>query len=70
MKRLAALLRPSPAELRALAERETDPRFAAEFEQLCPGPLLTVLALAGIGALAVVTAPVRIAAGLLAGRRR
>ncbi len=70
MRRLAALLRPSAAELRALAERETDPQHAAEFEQLCPGPVLTVLALLGIGALAVLVAPVRIAAGLLRGERR
>jgi hypothetical protein len=60
MTSLAQLLRPSGSEVRELVLRETDPARAAEFEQLCLGPALTVLALFAIGVCAVVVTPFRI----------
>lgn len=53
---ILARLRPGEAELRELIARETDPRFAAAFRELTPGPLgaavLLVVALAAGGILA------------------
>jgi hypothetical protein len=62
---LAGLLRPTGVELQRLVDREVDPRRAGEFEQLCPGPVFAILALAGVAVCALVVAPFRVAGRLL-----
>lgn len=42
-------LKPDDTEIRRAALRETDPRFAAEFEPFTKGPLVAVLILAAVG---------------------
>jgi hypothetical protein len=63
------MLKPSRAEIRALALRETDPKRASEFEQLCLGQIPSILLLLAIGACSVIVSPFRIAARLV-GRHR
>jgi hypothetical protein len=65
---LAQLLRPSSSELYELVLRETDPRQAGHFDQVCPGKALTILALLAIGISATAIAPFRIVRRLLAKR--
>jgi hypothetical protein len=57
---LTSLLRPTGTEIHDLVVREMDPARTAEFEPVCRGPLVGVLALAVIGIACVVTSPVRI----------
>ena len=42
-------LKPDDAEIRRAALRETDPRYAAEFEPFTKGPLVALLILAAVG---------------------
>lgn len=49
LQRLISSLKPRDAEVLALAEREADPAFAAEFEPICHGPWFAALALAVVG---------------------
>jgi hypothetical protein len=53
LQRLVSSLKPRDAEVRALAEREADPAFAAEFEPICRGPWFAALALAAVGVLSL-----------------
>jgi hypothetical protein len=46
-------LKPDEAEIRQAALRETDPRFATEFEPFTKGPLAALLILAAVGIAAV-----------------
>jgi hypothetical protein len=46
-------LKPSEADIRRLAEQETDPALAASFEPVCRGPLVAFLILAAIGIAAI-----------------
>jgi hypothetical protein len=66
---LAALLRPSGDEMVALVRAEMDPLRARSFEQLCFGPLLSALALAGVIAAAAVVTPLRLVWRLIAKRQ-
>ncbi len=50
---LSNLLKPTDAEIRALAVRETDPRRVAEFEPIVKGPVGALLILAAVGLAAV-----------------
>ena len=56
-------LRPTRAEVVALALRETDPREAARFEPIVRGPGWAVFALACIGLAAIPSTLVRLARG-------
>ncbi len=42
-------LKPGEEEIRALALRETDPRYAAEFAPICRGPVAAVLLIVWAG---------------------
>lgn len=53
IQRLASLLKPRDEEVLALADRETDPRLAGQFEPICRGPWFALLALAGVGVLSL-----------------
>ena len=68
MKPFAQLLQPNGEEMQKLAVREMDPAHAREFEQLCPGPALTIAWLLAICVCAVIVAPFRIVARLRAPR--
>jgi hypothetical protein len=46
-------LKPDEAEIRTVALRETDPRYAAEFEPFTKGPLVAVILLLATGMAAV-----------------
>lgn len=46
-------LKPTDAEIRRLAEQETDPALAASFEPICRGPRVAILILAGVGIAAI-----------------
>ncbi len=46
-------LKPSEEEIRDLALRETDPRYAAEFAPICRGPVAAVLLLMWVGVCSV-----------------
>jgi hypothetical protein len=47
--RLVAALKPTDAEILALADQETDPAQCARFEPIARGPVFAVLALAAVG---------------------
>ena len=46
-------LKPSEADIRRLAEQETDPALAATFEPVCRGPLVALLILAAVAVAAI-----------------
>ena len=67
---LKASLKPSDEEVLALAERETDPELAAQFDPICRGPLLAMLALACVGLASLPAILVRLLKALLHWFRR
>ena len=46
---IADLLKPTDAEIRKVAVRETDPQFAAYFEPIAKGPIVALAILAAVG---------------------
>jgi hypothetical protein len=68
MPTIIDLLKPSAAEIRELALRETDPKHVREFEQICVGPVWVVLLLLVVGLCAVIVSPFRIVSALLVRR--
>lgn len=54
---LLGLLRPTEREVYELAIKETDPRFYSQFTPIACGFPFAVLALAGLGLLAVISTP-------------
>ena len=53
-------LRPTEREVYELANRETDPRLCSQFTPVTRGFLFAVLAMLGLGLLAVVCTPFRL----------
>jgi hypothetical protein len=64
-----ALLRPSPAEVLAVAHREGDMRSANSFSPICPGPVVAVAGLIAIGLVGGLAAPFRLGARFIRGSR-
>ncbi len=60
---LTSRLKPTPAEIRELALRETDPAEWPHFQPITRGPLFAVLLLAGVGIAAAPSALVRMLRG-------
>ena len=46
---IADLLKPTDAEIRTVAVRETDPLHAGDFEPIAKGPLVALAILAAVG---------------------
>jgi hypothetical protein len=46
-------LKPTPQEIRALAEREADPRYYPQFQPIARGPVVAILLLAWVGLSAI-----------------
>jgi hypothetical protein len=57
MRSLLSRLRPTEKEVHELARRETDPRLYAQFTAIARGPVVAVLALLGLGLVAIVCTP-------------
>lgn len=53
LQKLVSSLKPRDQEVLALAEREADPRSAAQFEPISRGPWFAVIALAAVGLLSL-----------------
>lgn len=51
--KIVSSLKPRDREVLALAEREADPRRAAQFEPICRGPWFAIIALAVVGLLSI-----------------
>jgi len=64
-----SLLRPSEEAMRRFARRETDVRYAAEFEPIARGPLVAVLLILAAGLAGAVRAIFIFAIRLIRGRR-
>jgi len=54
------MLRPSAEQMQRFSLRETDPEQAGSFEPIARGPVVAILALIGVGIVALVAMPIRL----------